>query len=121
MFNQIDGCSDVEMEDLQLWLEDDNDGGCSAMTDEEIIASCSSTQQEDSDSGEEEGEASNTQPEMTHAAAMSQLENIMTYLERQPDTAPAELLVIKRLRDRAAVKRHTKVKQRKIDDFFVTK
>lgn len=121
MFNQIDGCSNLEMEDIQLWLKDDNDGGYSAMTDEEIIASCSSTQQEDSDSGEEEGETSNTQPEMTHAAAMFQLENIMTYLERQPETAPAELLVIKRLRDRAAVKRHTKVKQRKIDDFFITK
>jgi hypothetical protein len=114
--NEIDSCSDLEIEDIHLWLQNDNDGGYGAMTDGEIIASCSSTQEEDSDSGEE-GEATSTQPEMMHAAAMSQLDNVMTYLERQPDTAPPELLVIKRLRDRAEVKRQTKVKQ-KTDDFF---
>ena len=41
IFKNIDGCSDVDEEDTDNWLQIDNDGGYKAITEEEIIASCS--------------------------------------------------------------------------------
>ena len=38
IFKNMDGCSDVDEEDI------DNDGGYKAITEEEIIASCSVTE-----------------------------------------------------------------------------
>lgn len=115
MCTKISGCSEVDIEDIREWVKDNNDGGYGVLADEEIIASVTSTQETDSEVEEEEGMA---ETQMTHADATTQLDNIMAYLERQADTTPTELLVIKRLRDRAAFKRHASVKQTKLDKFF---
>lgn len=121
MLGTISGCSDVDMEDVSEWLKDNNDGGYGTMTEEEIVAACTSTaDSEEEDDVDEEG-AITPQQRTTHADAAHQLTNIMAYLERQPDTTPAELLMIKRLRDRASFKRHTCFKQKTVDQFFVKK
>lgn len=37
----MDGCSDVDVSDISNCLEVNNNGGYAALTDEEIITSCS--------------------------------------------------------------------------------
>ena len=64
------------------------------MTQEEIIAACTSTADSNEEDDDEEEGATTPQQRTTHSDAPNQLINIMAYLERQPDTTPAELLVI---------------------------
>ena len=113
------GCSDVDMEDVSEWLKDNNDGGY--MTEEEIVAACTSTADSEEEGDVDEEGAITLQQRTTHADAAHQLTNIMAYLERQHDTTPAEILMIKRLRDRASFKRHTCLKQKTVDQFSVKK
>lgn len=113
LFHQIDDCSDVDASDIDNWLETDNDGGYGALTDEEIIASCSSK-----DADNETDEDTEHQPKViSHEEATSSLEKLMGYFERQPETTPAELLMLKRMRDRTARKRYAKLKQQKLTFF----
>ena len=113
-------CADVDTEDVTEWLEDNNYGGHDTMMEEEIIARCTSTADSEGEDDDEE-EATTPQHRTTHSDAANQLINIMVYLERQPDTTPAERLVIKRLRDRASFKQHTCLKQKTVDQFFEMK
>ena len=46
IFKNIDGCSDVDEEGIDNWLQIDNNGGYKAITEEEVIASCSVTENE---------------------------------------------------------------------------
>jgi len=112
IFKNIDGCSDVDEDDIDKWLAVDNDGGYKAMTDEEIIASCS-VNEEDSDSVDEEPAAV-----MTHAEAVANADKLIAYFEHQTETSPNELLMLKRMRDRAARKRYTKLRQQKLTDLI---
>lgn len=117
IFKNIDGCSDVDEEDIDNWLQIDNDGGYKAITEEEIIASCSVTEnenEEDSDSVDEPAVV------MTHAEAVANIDKLMVYFESQAETSPNELLMLKRMRDRAARKRYTKLRQQKLTAFFTT-
>lgn len=114
MIEQIDGCTSVDLEDVNGWLQADNTIGM--MTDNEIIsAACSTTLSEDSDS-----DSFHEEPEdiMSHADATAQLDRLMVYFERQSGTSSAEMLALKRLRDRASRNQCTRVKQQKVTDFF---
>lgn len=117
MFRKVDGCSDVDINDIECWLEEDNDGGYGLLTDEQIVATCSNKDNID-DTDEENVE----QPEViSHAEATSHLDELMVYFEQQNETTPAELLMLKRMRDRAARKRYSKLTQQKLTSFFPKK
>lgn len=115
MFRQVDGCSDVDINDIECWLEDD--GGYGTLTDEQIVAACSNKDNID-DADEENAE----QPEViSHAEAASHLDELMVYFEQQNETTPAELLMLKQMRDRAARKCYSKLTQQKLTSFFPKK
>ena len=117
IFKNIDGCSDVDEEDIDNWLQIDNDGGYKVITEEEIIASCSVTEnenEEDSDSVDEPAVV------MPHAEAVANIDKLMVCFESQAETSPNELLMLKWMRDRAARKRYTKLRQQKLTAFFTT-
>lgn len=118
---QIDGCSDVDLNDVNDWLQADNNIGL--LTDQEIVSiACSSATTHDSNDESENEEGHSQQEEvMTHAEAMEQLDRVMVYFERQPETTSAEMMALKRLRDRAARKRCTKATQKKLTAYFTTK
>ncbi|KAG8285736.1 AP-2 complex subunit alpha-2 [Homalodisca vitripennis] len=104
MFQNIDGCSEVDGNDITLWLGADNNGGYKPLTDEEVIASFLSDANE-SDAEEADGDIED--PVMSHGDAVTKLNELMVYFEWQAETSPAELLMLKRLRDRTARKRQT--------------
>lgn len=83
-------------------MKDNKDGIYSVLTDEEIIASVTCMQE--ADSKDEEEVLGAAQNPTSHADAIAQLDNIMAYLERQADTTPTELLVVKRVCGRAVQK-----------------
>ena len=66
---------------------------------------------EDDDDGTEESASP------THGEATTMLEGLMTYFEKQSDTSSAELMTLRRLRDRTA-KRQSLLKQKNIKGLF---
>lgn len=118
IFKNIDGCSDVDAENISDWLEMDNDGGYKTITDEEIIASCSSTTVNENDSDSDSVDEPATV--MSHSEAVASVDQLINYFESQHETSPNELLMLKRMRDRTARKRSSKLKQQKLTTFFTT-
>ena len=119
-FACIPGCSDVNENDVSAWLKNDSDVGYGIMTDDEIIAACTSAGNDESDCEFINEIGAPSEEIMTHVEAMTQLDKLMVYLECQAETTPAELMLVKRLRDRAARKRCTNVKQKKLTHYFST-
>ena len=116
----IPGCSDVD-ENVSAWLKNDSDVGYGIMTDDEIIAACSSASNEESDCEFVNEIGAPSEEIMTHVEAMTQLDKLMVYLECQAETTPAKLMLVKRLRDRSARKRCTNVKQKNLPTVSVHK
>lgn len=54
----------------------------------------------------------------THIEATSMFEKLFNHLERQDDSSPSELLLMKRLQDWFARKRTSAVKPKNITNFF---
>ncbi|KAG8300750.1 Transmembrane protein 68 [Homalodisca vitripennis] len=79
----------------------------------------SSLSPEDLDAEEADGDIED--PVMSHGDAVTKLNELMVYFERQAETSPAELLMLKRLRDRTARKRQTTLAQPKLTEFFTRK
>lgn len=118
MFQKIDGCSDVDISDINNWLETENNEGCASLTDDEIIALCTTAENENEDDTDENTIINDDQPKViSHSEATSHLEQLMVYFERQVETTPNELLMLKRMRDRAARKRYSAMVQQKITNF----
>ena len=82
------------------------------MTDDEIIAACSSAGNNESDCEFVNEIGAPSKEIMTRVEAMMQLDKLMVYLECQAETTPAELMLVKCLRNRVARKRCTNVKQK---------
>ncbi|KAG8261018.1 hypothetical protein J6590_083569 [Homalodisca vitripennis] len=89
VFPQI--LSEVDENDITLWLGADNNGGYEPLTDEEVIASFLPDANE-SDAEEADGDIED--PVMSHGDAVTKLNELMVYFERQAETSPAELLYI---------------------------
>ena len=108
MFSNIPSCSEVKVEDVNSWLQSNNVGGHSIMTDDEIIASCVAA--DDVDNCKLENKTGD-QPEevMTHAEATPQMEKLLAYLEWQTETTSTNLMVVKHLHDHAACKHYKKL------------
>lgn len=42
LFQKINSCSNVDVNDIESWLEESSDGGYGTIADKEIVVSCSS-------------------------------------------------------------------------------
>lgn len=119
MLHSVKGCENVEANDVEEWMHSESDVGHQQLTEEEIIASCAKKTDVSSDEDspdENEDEVNNSV--MSHGIAAEMYYRLLVYAEQQSDSSAAELLLLKRLRDRAAQKRCSSLKQRKIKDYF---
>jgi hypothetical protein len=55
---------------------------------------------------------------MSHTEGLNAIETALRYVEQQEDTTPAYLLLLRRLRNIAAKKRGTAIKQKAVNDFL---
>lgn len=97
------------------WLaQDTSDPGYQLLSDDEIVAMVVNEGGESEDESSEEP----TTTCVTHAQAYSALETALTWLESQTDTDPAHLLLVRRWRNSAAMKRTQTQTQTKISSYF---
>jgi len=70
----------------------------------------------ESDSDDPEHETEETGP--THSQAFVAAETLMSWLEKQNESSPTQLILLKRIKDLAAKKRTTTAVQKPITHFF---
>lgn len=117
MLQNLEGGSQVQIEEVAEWIQGDEDPH-PTMSEDDIVAACSSHQTTELSSDDDDDPSVEEKKGPNHTAATRMFEDIMVYLEQQDETSPAELLLIRRLRDRAAKKRSSNLKQKKISNFF---
>lgn len=121
VFMQIDGCSGINVNDINNWFDTDNNGDYTTTTEEKIIVPCPSNKVTDNKNDDKEDE----QPEavmMTHLETTTSMNKFISYVECQSDTTLGELLMKKPMRDRAAHKLLwcTRLTQKKVTQYFTS-
>lgn len=112
MLQTLDGGSEIQLKDVLGWVQGD-EVRHPTLTEDDIVAACSTSQQTETDSSDDDDYVEEKNGP-NHTEATKIFEDLMLYMEQQDDTSPAELLLMKRLRDRAARKRSSSLKQKKI-------
>lgn len=118
LIKESSGFEECDQENIQDWLEcDADDPGYQVLTDDEIIDSVIDDQEpcndEEEPSGDDRAEKGPSSEEAFHC-----LETAMKWLEQQEECDTVQLLSLKRVRDLAAKKRVSGLKQKTILDFF---
>lgn len=113
---KIPGCSEVSAEDVGEWIVcDSSDLGFQILNDDELIESVTEENVEEEDDLNVEVEV-DTGPSASEAFAG--LETALKWMECQPECDHIQLLTVKRMRDLAARKRITTVKQLTLTEMF---
>lgn len=120
IIKQVPGFEECDNANIDDWLNCDvDDPGYQILSDEEIVQQIKDDNQEieeEEDDGEDTAVEEDDVP--THDEAFTCLDKAMKWLERQAECDTIQLLSLKRLRDLAAKKRTSGLKQKKISDFF---
>ncbi|XP_023247529.1 jerky protein homolog-like [Copidosoma floridanum] len=118
LIGNIPGFADCDKDDVEDWLNHDaNDQGYQILDDDEIVSSIKNLDDDhDSDSSDNESLGAPKKP--SHAEAFNAFETGLEWFESQDECCPTQLLLLKRLRDLAAQKRVSSVRQSKIDSYF---
>ncbi|KFD50665.1 hypothetical protein M513_08472 [Trichuris suis] len=112
--------NECENADVEMWLAcDSDDPGFQILDDDEIVESILNVEDEMEQDLDEGAEAQTTYP--SHDTASRCLEIALEWFECQEECDPAKLLCLKNIRDLAATKRTTTLRQTSITDFFKQK
>lgn len=120
LFKELPGFSDCDWEDAQDWMGcDENDPGYQVLTDREIVDAV----QNEEDDDEEDDDDVNIQDKrnssrLSHQMALSAAETLIEWYQQEPNFCPAQMLLLRRMRDHAAVRRRSTLVQKKVSDYF---
>ena len=116
MLKDIEGCENVQEEEVSEWLivdVDQYDPRHQFLSEGGIVAECSKKWNNKDTSSDDDDDADDLAMAINHSEAISMLDKLLNYFERQSETNPAELLLLKRLRDHTAEKRETSLRRKK--------
>ena len=120
LFEMLD--QELEGGEISEWLQaDTSDRGYEHLSDAEIITEVTSELTEDNSDDvatEEEGASSCTFDSISHAEAVKMFDSCINWLQLQSEASPHNLSVLHNLREIAAQKRLSSVKQRPLTDYF---
>lgn len=114
----IPGFEQCDENDASEWLAvDNNDPGYQILSDQEIVSMVS---KEDAETVEPDGKIEDEIEDAgpTHSEAFLAADTLMSWLEKQTESTPTQLILLKRIKDLAAKKRTTTAVQKAITDFF---
>lgn len=115
MFHKLPGGEEVDEVDITTWLNEESCAVDQVLTDEEIIRS---VQEEDEEENEEEDITEAETTKISHSAGVEAADTFLQYLMQQPETNSTDVMLVKRLRDKACHRRASSFKQTKITDIF---
>ncbi|XP_047105980.1 jerky protein homolog-like [Schistocerca piceifrons] len=117
--NNLQISTNLTSEEVSEWLECDKvDGAFQILSDDEIVASVSATKEEEE--GDDEDECSNHEEKRTisHSEAETMLSKCMEWFESQEEANATQALLLRKIRNIAAVKARTSKRQKKLTDYF---
>lgn len=94
----MEGCADIEENDISAWIKSDSDIGHQLLSKDEIVEACMGNTAIENDSSEEPVDS-------THGEVTSMLKKLMVYFKKQSDMSSAELLTLRHLQFRMAKQR----------------
>ncbi len=100
------------------WLESDqHDVGYTHLTDDEIVSSIVQ-RSEDEDDDSDSDEATQETSTVSHSSAVTMFDGCLQWLQEQEEACMYNINVLQELRELAARKRISALKQKKVSDFF---
>ncbi|XP_049957776.1 jerky protein homolog-like [Schistocerca serialis cubense] len=117
--NNLEISTNLMSEEVSEWLECDKvDGGFQMLSDDEIVASVSATKEEEE--GADEDECSNHEEKQTisHSEAETMLSKCIEWFESQEEANATQALLLRKIRNIAALKARTSKRQKKLTDYF---
>lgn len=121
LISQIQICQDCDDDDMKEWVTcDSNDQGFQIMSDDEIVENIlqRNEQQEMQDDETEENQDVENDAGPSHDEALHSLETALKWFEKQTESDTVSLLQLKRIRDLAAMKRKSGLRQMTITKYF---
>ncbi|CAG9584542.1 unnamed protein product [Danaus chrysippus] len=114
-------CKDCDNDDVQEWITcDSNDPGFQMMSDDEVIENLLQSNEKheikEDETEDNQDEEYNAGP--SHDQAVHALETAMKWFEKQTESDPMSLLQLKRIRDIAAMKRKSGLRQMTITKYY---
>ena len=117
ILQEIPGCSDVAVEDVNQWLNlDAEDVGFQLFNDDEIVSQA--LNKDEVDVSLEEEDTEDEGPTVSHSEAFYAWEKTLCWYEIQEECVSTKYLVLKQLPDITALKRQSSHIQTKTTDFF---
>ena len=102
------------------WLEgDDNDVGYQELSDDEIISEVLGHADIESEESSENDENTPAQHLVSSKDALEAFDICMRWMEQQEETTPQQVMLFQKLKNDAAKKRSTSLKQLSMDDFVL--
>ncbi|KAG5861027.1 hypothetical protein JTB14_032401 [Gonioctena quinquepunctata] len=116
VIEQVATETQISPEDLEVWCRgmDKEENVCLEMSDEDIIKEVSNNTTNDQ---EDNDDVIATAPQVTDQDAVNAFELGLQWAEEN-GTSYNELLLLRRLRDKALISRYNNLKQKKIDEYF---
>lgn len=118
---KIQICKDCDDGDMKEWVTcDSNDQGFQIMSDDEIVENIlqRNEQQEMQEDETEENLDVENDAGPSHDEALHALETALKWFEKQTESDTVSLLQLKRIRDIAAIKRKSGLRQMTITKYF---
>ena len=109
--------SGLQEEDIMEWMDGNSDDqGYQLLSDDDIIRQVTQSDEATEEDEEDINEEALNIPGSGEVKDM--LDKCLLWYERQEDSTSTSLLLLKRIRDLAATKRFTNLKQLKLDSFY---
>lgn len=120
LISKIQICQDCDDDDVKEWVTgDSNDQGFQIMSDDEIVQSILHISKQESEENEtEENLDVENDAEISHDEALHALETALKWFEKQTESDTVSLLQLKRIRDIAAMKKNSALRQTTITKYF---
>ncbi|CAG4987941.1 unnamed protein product [Parnassius apollo] len=118
---KIQICQDYDEDDMKEWITcDSNDQGFQIMSDDKIVENILqiNEQQEMQEDQTEENIDMENDAGPSHDEALQALETALKWFQKQTESDTVSLLQLKRIRDIAAIKRKSGLRQMTITKYF---
>ena len=95
-FKALEGCQDVDAEDVEQWLAVDKDLQQETLSDEDIVAAITTDGVQDENDDDEDDIVENASL-ISHTDGMKALETALCYVEQQSSASPIDVMLIKKM------------------------
>jgi hypothetical protein len=105
----LQGCEDIQKIDVIEWLVDDDPAYCNTDLDDNeiILAVTHNAENEPEDTENSDSDTEEAFLKVLHSEGKEALETALRYIEQQKESAPGDVMLIKKWRECAASKRRS--------------